>query len=349
MILRQNWLDTEEHQEYRRSVHQDSWRTQQTRASQLKQLLMWADAKPLTRAPEIRPTFPEWLAVQVHDGQRAAYAGQEAAVSAAKTFFDWAVAAYPRRYRAVTRLWLDSLRPIKPKTGVKLRKAYTLENVRAMLRVAQDGLMVERAKAAVAFLFLSGARIGAFVTLPIKAIDLDKRRVQQWTELEVRTKFGKSATTFLLDIPDLLDVVRAWDGVVRPALGPDDCWYANIEGAYQKAVVSTRRDTGEVTSLYEGLRFLCDAAGVPYMSPHKLRHGHVMHALSHSKTPADWKAISQNVMHSNLSTTDGIYGILKDDEIADRIGRLGGSEPAGDLSQAEILRQIQALMAKLKE
>jgi len=63
MILRQNWLDTEEHQEYRRSVHQDSWRTQQTRASQLKQLLMWADAKPLTRAPEIRPTFPEWLAV----------------------------------------------------------------------------------------------------------------------------------------------------------------------------------------------------------------------------------------------------------------------------------------------
>jgi len=85
-------------------------------------------------------------------------------------------------------------------------------------------------------------------------------------------------------------------------------------------------------------------------SPHKFRHGHVMHALANAKTPADWRAISQNVMHSGLGTTDEIYGILKDDEIASRIARMGGSASpaAGAMSQGEILAQIQVLMAQLQ-
>jgi len=79
------------------------------------------------------------------------------------------------------------------------------------------------------------------------------------------------------------------------------------------------------------------AACVAYPSPHGFRHGHVTHALTHAKTPADWKAISQNVMHSGLGTTDEIYGILKDDEIASRIARMGGSAAPAAISQAEIL------------
>jgi len=79
-----------------------------------------------------------------------------------------------------------------------------------------------------------------------------------------------------------------------------------------------------VHSLYGNLRALCDAAGVVYISPHKFRHGHLMHALANAQTPADWKAISQNVMHSGLGTTDEIYGIPNDDEIASRIPRMGG-------------------------
>ena len=75
-----------------------------------------------------------------------------------------------------------------------------------------------------------------------------------------------------------------------------------------------------------------------------------MHALTHAKTPADWKAISQNVMHSGLGTTDEIYGILKDEDVSGRIARMGGSTApaAGALSQGEISAQIQVLMAQLQ-
>jgi len=75
-----------------------------------------------------------------------------------------------------------------------------------------------------------------------------------------------------------------------------------------------------------------------------------MHALTHARTPADWQAISRNVMHSGLGTADEICGILKDDEIASRIARMGANAaPAAEaISQGEILAQIQALMAQLQ-
>ena len=43
------------------------------------------------------------------------------------------------------------------------------------------------------------------------------------------------------------------------------------------------------------------------------------------------------MMPSGLGTMDEIYGILKDDEIASRIARMGGSATpaAGEMSQAE--------------
>lgn len=349
MILRENYQDVQAHLEYRRAVQQDTERTLQTRFSALKSLLLWADDKSLTRAPELRPTYPEYLARQRRDGAPFSYGAQETWLSMARVYFEWALAAYPRRYRRVTTLWLQALRPARARGHVKEREAYSLEDVRALLAVDDGRLAVQRIQAAVAFLFLSGARVGAFVTLPIRAVDVERRLVRQWTDLGVKTKFSKSATTFLLDIPDLLDVVRAWDDLVRGELEADDMWFANITGARLKRVEGTQHQSRyRARTIYEGLRALCDRAGLAYLSPHKLRHGHVMHALTNAATPADWKAISQNVMHSNLSTTDGIYGILKDPEVSERIGRLGGAAPSQAMTQTEILGQIQALMRQLQ-
>jgi hypothetical protein len=41
-------------------------------------------------------------------------------------------------------------------------------------------------------------RAGAFSTLPISAVDLSSRTIKQWPALGVKTKNGKSATTYLL-------------------------------------------------------------------------------------------------------------------------------------------------------
>lgn len=348
MINRRNWQDVEAHLAYRRDVHRDATTTQATRRAALRMLLLWADARALTEATAIRPTFPEYVAAQRREGQRLAATTQEGVVSAAKTFFQWGKVAQPRRYRGITPLWLASLRPVPGPAVVKERQVYTLEDVRRLVAVPAESMKAQRIRAAVAWLFLSGMRIGAFVTLPIAAVDVERREVRQWTGLGVRTKFGKSATTFLLEVPDLLAVAAAWDALMRSRFRARAMWYPNLaERPGQKDVVEVlEASPGRARSLRRDLAALCEAAGVPYRSPHKFRHGHVVHALNHARSPADLKAISQNVMHANLATTDGIYGVLQDHEVAARVGRMGG-QAEGSPTQ-DVVAELERLLVLLR-
>jgi len=78
-------------------------------------------------------------------------------------------------------------------------------------------------------LFVSGMRAGALGSLPIEALDLANRTVKQWPSLGVATKNGKSATTYLLDIPELLDVIERWDSFIRVHLPSNAAWYAPVD------------------------------------------------------------------------------------------------------------------------
>jgi hypothetical protein len=51
----------------------------------------------------------------------------------------------------------------------------------------------------------------------------------------------------------------------------------------------------------------------------KFRHGHAVYALKLTKDIAELKAVSQNLMHANLSTTDGIYGMLSEMDVKRQI------------------------------
>ena len=71
---------------------------------------------------------------------------------------------------------------------------------------------------------------------------------------------------------------------------------------------------------------MCNQADVPYRSPHKLRHGHALYALHRARTFPEFKAISQNLMHDSLTTTDAIYGQLMYDEVRQVITTIGKRE-----------------------
>ena len=45
--------------------------------------------------------------------------------------------------------------------------------------------------------------------------------------------------------------------------------------------------------------------------------------LSNAKDVSALKAVSQNLMHENLTITDGVYGILSDSDVRKRIAELG--------------------------
>jgi integrase len=97
-------------------------------------------------------------------------------------------------------------------------------------------------------------------------------------------------------------------------------------------------------NLRDDLTLLCERAGIPYLSPHKFRHGHVVYARQFARTLEEMKAISQNVMHANMIVTDGIYGELVNNTVKNTIARLG-QVPAGDGLEAkldELLRLLQS-------
>jgi len=79
------------------------------------------------------------------------------------------------------------------------------------------------------------------------------------------------------------------------------------------------------------------------------RHDHAVYGIKHSKDVGDLKAVSMNLMHSNLSITDGMYGGLSTAEVGKRIAGFGGQLALGDVSQGDIASQIIALAEMLKK
>lgn len=63
-----------------------------------------------------------------------------------------------------------------------------------------------------------------------------------------------------------------------------------------------------------------------------------VYALKKAKDIPALKAVSQNLMHANLSVTDGIYGILLGTDVKGEISELGKKEVSSEASEiAELL------------
>lgn len=318
--------------------------------SLLIHLLEWAQETKLALAPRLRPTFPEYVLssrrdLRSKDILSAAYSSK--AIATAKRFFSWAI-KHRTGYRRLQAEWVETLKlpPLAEKP--KEHQAATLDYVRTLANSPVRTLREERIRAASIFWFLSGIRIGAFVSLPVEAIDIKGLEIRQWPSLGVKTKFKKHATTFLLNIPDLLEVVSSWDGFIRSRLGTNALWFCPIDPETQKLREGTHENIGEErhTRARKDLQDWTKRLGMEYFSPHKFRHGHAVHALESALTVADLKAISINLMHSDLKITDGIYAILSNDNVKQRITALGSSSRSPD-NLAEIVSLLNQLKEKL--
>ncbi len=172
-------------------------------------------------------------------------------------------------------------------------------------------------------LYLSGMRGGALGSLPIEAVDMGAREIRQWPLLGVKTKFRRSAVTYLLEIPELMTVVAEWDAFVRAQLPSTAMWFTPIVSQLgQQRLSADPPGENRNVAISRRLRKLFGAAELPYRSPHKFRHGHAVYGLQHARDMADYKAVSMNLMHTNLNVTDGIYAPLASDEVRRRIGQL---------------------------
>jgi hypothetical protein len=72
-----------------------------------------------------------------------------------------------------------------------------------------------------------------------------------------------------------------------------------------------------------------------------------VYSLKQADNVSDLKAISQNLMHSNLAVTDGVYAILSDEAVRERIEKLGQAVVDG-LVNGEVAALLRALADRLE-
>jgi integrase len=208
-------------------------------------------------------------------------------------------------YKKIKQAWVKTIKVKRLSDVPKTKEAVTLEEIQAIAGCSARTVFDRRARAAAVFLYLSGMRIGAFVSLPIQAVDIPNRKVIQYPNLGVRTKNKKYGITYLLDIPELLKVIPEWDDEIRSILPPNGFWFAPLSpetGKIDPSVVSIGEHRS--TLARRNIKEWIISNGLPYHSPHKFRHGHIHYGLEHAKDIADFKAVSLNAMHSSMEITD---------------------------------------------
>jgi site-specific recombinase XerC len=351
MIIRGNAFVIRDYLKYRAEVDQLSSSSIRLEEGWLRYLLEWAQDRPFEEVPRIRPALPEYMLSARLDGKEGQLSGVyiKKVISASRRFLGWLVKHKPGYTTKITAAWLDTLKPPRLETETKEHEAVTLEEIRAIAAAPVFSMRDKRIRAAVVFMFLSAMRVGAFVTMPIKALDLETLTVKQWPSMGVHTKFSKKATTYLLNIPDLLRVVKEWDREVRASLVDSSFWFAPFSpetGTFDPGILSVGNQ--RKSRVNKDLKDWLERVELPYHSAHKFRHGHAVYGIQHSKDVGDLKAVSMNLMHSNLSITDGVYGVLSSADVGKRIAGLGVKLANGDNSRGDIASQIIALVEMLK-
>lgn len=309
MINRNNWRLKNEYLKYRAEIDQVCSKTVRLEETWLQHTLLWLGEKSIDQAPKIRPIFSEYLLSS--DGLNYSSEYLRKLVSANKRSMEWiSINKGGYRYK-LAPAWLKTIKLPRMQEEEKDHEFVSYEEILQIARGPVYSLRDKRIRAAAVLWFLSGIRIGAFVTLPIKAVNLENLEIYQYPSLGVHTKFGKSAITDLLVIPELIVVIKEWDQLVRNQLPGTAYWFAPLSpetGTFDKSISIVGNN--RVSRAYKDLKDWMDRIGLPFHSPHKFRHGYAVFGIKHFTTLAQLKALSQNMMHSNISITDGIYGML---------------------------------------
>lgn len=349
MIDKTNWRLANKFLAYRESVDLLAKGSMRIQEIHIRYLLEWAQEVSFRHAPTIRPSFPQFLLTSRLDGSEGRLSAGyiKKTLATARMFFSW-LADNETGYKSIKQAWVKTLK-IKRLSDTPKNKDYvTLQEVLTIAARPVRSVWERRTRAALVFLFLSGMRIGAFVSLPIQAVDIPNLCVYQFPSLGVKTKNGKAAKTFLLNIPELLKVIQDWDDEIRAILPPSGFWFASLSpetGLINPAVVEVgeHRHAKARQNFKEWLK----QENLPYHSPHKFRHGHVHYGLDHSENIADFKAVSMNAMHANMEITDTFYSVLRDDEVKNRISNL--SKKSKPTDREDVIKILENLLSSMKK
>ncbi|MCX5568167.1 MULTISPECIES: tyrosine-type recombinase/integrase [Kaistia] len=190
----------------------------------------------------------------------------------------------------------------------------TPDHIRRVLAAMDDQTVIERRdRALVAFIFLTGMRVGAVISLRCKHVKLADRQVMQDAR-EVNTKFGKNMLTSWFPVGDDIEhIVVAWVKERLESGAKPDAPLFPAKPRYRLPGDETpEKDAFWKTSepVREVFQEACQAAGIDYINPHSVRDTLMLLGLEMCATWEELKAWSQNLGHEKLDTSMVHYGKL---------------------------------------
>lgn len=216
----------------------------------------------------------------------------------------------------------------------------TPEQMRRVLEAMPAVTALERRdRAVVAFVCLTAVRVRALTTIPLGAVDPARGTVEH----DARVVRTKAAKTFRADfhtvVPGAAEIVVDWYAELRRdhGWGPDDplfpCSAMGLDdnGCFVAAGLARKGWAGSdpVRAIFK--RAFADA-GLPYFNPHSLRAMLVSYYMAMNLTPAQMKAVSQSLGHTEVMTTFTSYGQIPVHRQSELIRELASrpNDPADD-------------------
>ena len=370
LINRRNYLLVREFLKYLFDIKKLKEDTIKKYKSNLRNLLIWASNTPLNRAHTIKQSFTSYVdQISYTRGnirnKSLELQTQKKIILASRMFFRWAKEYHEKGFSCLPSYWINDLIPPKVIAYNTIHKFVTIDEILqiASLPTDWDNLAFMRDRAAACLLFLSGMRGGAFTSLPLAAINLHKMEVYQWPiEFQVRTKNNKKETTILFMIPELLKIVTEWDHFLRFQVSEEQwltfLWYPPIQSNWGEMKLSFNIPGGNRRqTLSKRFRLLYQRANLEYKSPHKFRHGHAVYGVERCNTMAEYQALSRNLMHDSIRTTDEIYagiGLRERKNLISKLTEKLLDQPSDQLSsflnnlnKEDLLRTISVAVKKL--
>ena len=275
-----------------------------------------------------------------------------------KMFFEW-LSMEPGYISKIDRNSLNYLKPsrkiLATATGKRIIKYPSIEDVIKLINsVEGDTEVSNRNRAIIAFAFLTGMRVMAIVSLPLKCVDLDEMVVSQDPRQGVQTKFSKTIYSMIFNFDaGLLKCVVDWINYLKDkGFKPEDPVFPKSKQEMKgnnrlfETPINVVPEYWISTSSIRGIfKQYSIKANVKYYTPQSYRHSAMNYAFKYAQNGADYKAISQNFGHENIATTFSIYGQLDPADLIDRLKEITSKKSiqGKEITKEQVIEYIKKL------
>lgn len=276
-------------------------------------------------------------------GSRLSDASINGTLREVSAFLNWLV-DQPGYKSKITRSDIAYLSPDRKSDNARRATCWKPHPSPAQVSKLLEGMpsgnvLQRRDRSFIAFLFLTGSREGAAISIRLGHLDL-KHACVHFDGRTVNTKFGKTFTTAFFPMPEPCEqILHGWIEELR-----QDHKFSTSDPLFPKTRVGVnpeRRyaalgiDRSPWSNPSSGAKIFKKAfsdAGLPPFSPHRVRDTLAELAKDHCRTPEDYKAWSQNMGHDDVLTTFRSYGSVATGRQVDLMARFRKRGPLNDSS-----------------